>query len=421
MKILVANLGSTSFKYRLFDLPEAAGREGGMELARGGVERIGAAESRVYAAAGSRSLERLLPVPDHAVALEAALEQLIGDGGPLGSVAEVAAVGFKAVHGGRAGGVTRVTPEVLGAMEEMAEVAPAHNPPYVRAMRQVAERLPSVPLVAAFETGFHATIPERNGLYAVPTEWAERHLVRRWGFHGASHRFVAERLVSLVPARPGRPLRAISCHLGGSSSVCWIRDGRSVGTSMGMSPQSGLPQNNRAGDLDPYAVLHVAKATGRPFEELLVELSTKAGLAGMSGTSGDMRDLEEAAAAGSQRAKTAIDVYVAAIRHWLGAGIVELGGLDAIGFAGGIGENSPATRAAVVAGLGDLGIAIDDKANAAPAKGERAITAAGSRTAVWIIPTNEELVVARQVRDLLAQEQTGQERTRQEHTERTGG
>ena len=416
MKILVANLGSTSFKYRLFDLPETAGREVGAELARGGVERIGAAESRVYASAGGSSFETVMPVPDHAVALEAALAQLTGDGGPLRSADEVAAVGFKAVHGGRAGGVMRVTPDVLEAMEEMAAVAPAHNPPYVRAMRQVAERLPSVPLVAAFETGFHATIPERNGLYAVPTEWTERHLVRRWGFHGASHRFVAERLLSLVPARPGRPLRAISCHLGGSSSVCWIRDGRSVGTSMGMSPQSGLPQNNRAGDLDPYAVLHVAKVTGRSFEELLVELSTKAGLAGMSGTSGDMRDLEEAAAAGSDRARAAIEVYVAAIRHWLGAGIVELGGLDAIGFAGGIGENSPATRAAVLAGLGDLGIAIDEKANATPAKGERTITASGARTAVWIIPTNEELVVARQTRDLLAQE-----RTKQQTQERTGG
>jgi len=416
MKILVANLGSTSFKYRLFDLPETAGREGGVELARGGIERIGAVESRVYATAGTAVLETLMPVPDHAVALEAALAQLTGAGGPLGSTGEVAAVGFKAVHGGRAGGVTRVTPAVLEAMEEMADVAPAHNPPYVRAMRQVAERLPSVPLVAAFETGFHLTIPQRNGLYAVPTEWTEAHLVRRWGFHGASHRFVAERLLSLVPARPGRPLRAISCHLGGSSSVCWLRDGRSVGTSMGMSPQSGVPQNNRAGDLDPYAVLHVAKATGRSCEELLVELSTQAGLAGMSGTSGDMRDLEQAAAAGSQRARTAIEVYVAAIRHWLGAGIVELGGLDAIGFAGGIGENSPATRAAVLAGLGDLGIAIDDKANAAPANGERAITAPNARTAVWIIPTNEELVVARQARDLLAQE-----RTPQQNPERIGG
>ncbi len=404
MKILVANLGSTSFKYRLFDLPEMAGGEGGVELARGGVERIGAAESRVYATAGSTVLEAVMPVPDHAVALEAALSQLTSSGGPLRSASEVAAVGFKAVHGGRAGGVTRVTPDVLAAMEEMTEVAPAHNPPYVRAMRQVAQRLPSVPLVAAFETGFHATIPDRNGLYAVPTEWTEKHLVRRWGFHGASHRFVAERLMTLVTDRhhPERPLRAISCHLGGSSSVCWIRDGKSVGASMGMSPQSGLPQNNRAGDLDPYAVLHVAKATGRSFEDLLAELSTKAGLAGMSGTSGDMRDLEEAAAAGSGRAKTAIDVYVAAIRQWLGGGIVELGGVDAIGFAGGIGENSPATRAAVLAGLEDLGIVLDETANVAPAKHERAIHAAGSKTAVWVIPTNEEIVVARQVRDVLA-------------------
>jgi acetate kinase len=406
VKILVANLGSTSFKYRLFDLPDVGGAEGAVELARGGVERIGALESRVYARAGGTELDTVRPVPDHAVALVAALEQLTAPGGPLTSVEEVAAVGFKAVHGGRVSGVVRVTPDVLAAMEEMAEVAPAHNPPYVRAMRLLAEKLPRVPLVAAFETGFHATIPDRNALYAVPTDWVETHRVRRWGFHGASHRFVAERLMTLVPDR--RPLRAISCHLGGSSSVCWIRDGRSMGTSMGMSPQSGLPQNNRAGDLDPYAVLHVARATGRPVGELLEELSSRAGLAGMSGTSGDMRDLEEAAAAGSARARTAIEVYVAAIRHWLGAGIVELGGVDAIAFAGGIGENSPATRAAVLAGLEDLGIAIDPEANLRAAAGERPIHVSPSaavgapRTAVWIIPTNEELIVARQTRDLLA-------------------
>jgi acetate kinase len=399
MKILVANLGSTSFKYRLFDLPERAGGAGAeQELARGGVERIGAAESRVYSVSGAgRAIESVMPVPDHAVALQAALEQLTAEGGPLKSVDEVAAVGFKAVHGGRASGVVRVGPEVLAAMEEMALVAPAHNPPYVRAMRLLGERMPAVPLVAAFETGFHATIPDRNALYAVPTDWVEKHLVRRWGFHGASHRFVAGRLGELVPGAR----RAVSCHLGGSSSVCWIKEGKSFGTSMGMSPQSGLPQNNRAGDFDPFALLHVARQTGRSFEELLVELSGKAGLAGMSGTSGDMRDLEEAAAAGSARARTAIDVYVASIRHWLGAGIVELGGLDAIGFAGGIGENSPLTRAEVLAGLEDLGIVIDPVKNAEKATGERSIHAASSRVAVWVIPTNEELIVARQARDLL--------------------
>jgi len=399
MNILVANLGSTSFKYRLFDLPERAADAGvERELARGGVERIGAAESRVHATVGGRAIEGVQSVPDHAVALQAALEQRTAAGGPLRSVGDVAAVGFKAVHGGRVSGVVRVGPDVLAAMEEMAAVAPAHNPPYVRAMRLLGERMPGVPLIAAFETGFHATIPDRNALYAVPTDWVEKHLVRRWGFHGASHRFVAGRLGDLVPG--GR--RGISCHLGGSSSVCWIRDGASVGTSMGMSPQSGLPQNNRAGDFDAFALLHVAKQTGLDFADLLAELSGKAGLAGMSGTSGDMRDLEEAAAAGSARARTAIDVYVASIRHWLGAGIVELGGLDAIGFAGGIGENSPSTRAAVVAGLTDLGIALDAEKNAAPAGGERAIHAASSRVAIWVIPTNEELIVARQARDLLA-------------------
>jgi acetate kinase len=415
MKVLVANLGSTSFKYRLFDLPETAGSIGGeRELARGGVERIGAAESRVYATAGSTKLEAVRPVPDHAVALAAAFEQLTAEGGPLKSVEEVAAVGFKAVHGGRVSGVVRVGPDVLAAMEEMAAVAPAHNPPYVKAMRLLGERLPQVPLVAAFETGFHATIPDRNALYAVPTDWVEKHLVRRWGFHGASHRFVATRVTELVAAK--QPLRAISCHLGGSSSVCWIRDGKSVGTSMGMSPQSGLPQNNRAGDFDPFALLHVAKQTGRGFEDLLAELSGKAGLAGMSGTSGDMRDLEEAAAAGSRRAQTAIDVYVASIRHWLGAGIVELGGLDCIAFAGGIGENSPLTRAAVLAGLADLGIAIDPEANEAKASGEREIGAADARVKVWVIPTNEELIVARQTRDLLAGSSAPGS-----HSERKGG
>ena len=405
MKILIANLGSTSFKYRLFEVSaqsDAVGDE--QELARGGVERIGGQESRVYASlegagAAATEIETIQPVPDHGVALEAAIAQLTAEEGPLSSIADVAAIGFKAVHGGRVSGVVRVDDSVLEAMEEMADVAPAHNPPYVKAMKQLAERFPDVPLVAAFETDFHSTIPDRNARYAVPTEWVEKHLVRRWGFHGASHRFVAGRLLENMDQRP---LRAVQCHLGGSSSICWTHDGQSVGTSMGMSPQSGLPQNNRSGDVDPYALLHVSKTTGRSLEDLLVELSTRAGLAGMSGTSGDMRDLEAAAANGNEAARVAIDVYISSIRHWLGGGMVELGGLDAIAFTGGIGENSPATRAAVVAGLTDLGIEIDSTANKSGATGERRIEAARSPVAIWIIPTNEEVIVARQTRNLLA-------------------
>jgi acetate kinase len=241
------------------------------------VERIGGQESRVYASlegagAAATEVETIQPVPDHGVALEAAIAQLTAEEGPLSSIADVAAIGFKAVHGGRVSGVVRVDDSVLEAMEEMADVAPAHNPPYVKAMKQLAERFPDVPLVAAFETDFHSTIPDRNARYAVPTEWVEKHLVRRWGFHGASHRFVAGRLLENMDQRP---LRAVQCHLGGSSSICWTRDGQSVGTSMGMSPQSGLPQNNRSGDVDPYALLHVSKTTGRSLEDLLVELSTR--------------------------------------------------------------------------------------------------------------------------------------------------
>ena len=405
MKILIANLGSTSFKYRLFEVSaetDAVGNE--QELARGGVERIGGQESRVYASlegAGveATEVETIQPVPDHGVALEAAIAQLTAEEGPLSSIADVAAIGFKAVHGGRVSGVVRVDDSVLDAMEEMADVAPAHNPPYVKAMQQLAERFPDVPLIAAFETDFHSTIPERNARYAVPTEWVKKHLVRRWGFHGASHRFVAERLLENMDQRP---LRTVQCHHGGSSSICWTRDGHSVGTSMGMSPQSGLPQNNRSGDVDPYALLHVSKTTGRSLEDLLVELSTRAGLAGMSGTSGDMRDLEAATVSGNEAARVAIDVYVSSIRHWLGGGMVELGGLDAIAFTGGIGENSPATRAAVVAGLSDLGIEIDSAANKSDATGERRIEADRSPVAIWIIPTNEEVIVARQTRNLLA-------------------
>ena len=394
MLILVANLGSTSFKYRLFDMTDERC------LARGSVDRIGAEASNCEVEIGSWSEQRTMPVADHGVAVAACLEQLTNpEHGVLEDASQVSAIGFKAVHGGRVSGTVRVDDSVLDAMEEMTDVAPAHNPPYVKAMRQLAEQFPDVPLVAAFETDFHSTIPERNARYAVPTEWVEKHLVRRWGFHCASHRFVAERLLENMDQRP---LRAVQCHLGGSSSICWTRNGHSVGTSMGMSPQSGLPQNNRSGDVDPYALLHVSKTTGRSLEDLLVELSTRAGLAGMSGTSGDMRDLEAATANGNEAARLAIDVYVSSIRHWLGSGIVELGGLDAIAFTGGIGENSPATRAAVVAGLTDVGIEIDSAANKSDATGERRIEAARSPVAIWIIPTNEEVIVARKARNLLA-------------------
>jgi acetate kinase len=392
MKILVANLGSTSFKYRLFDMADER------QLARGGVERIGSESSKCFVEIGGKRQELSARVPDHAMAVRKCLEQLTDPAtGCLKDAGEVAAIGFKAVHAGSISGVQRVTPEVLAAMERMNRVAPAHNPPYIAAMRLLSERLPAIPLVAAFETGFHATIPDRLRYYAAPHEWAEKHQIHRWGFHGASHRYIATRTAELL----GRNnLRIISCHLGGSSSLCAIRDGKSVATTMGMSPQSGLPNNNRAGEFDPFAIPVVMQATGKSFDEVLDDLAKRSGLLGLSGASGDVRDLEEAAEAGNERARLALDVFITSVRHYLGAYLVELGGADAIVFTGGIGENSATVRSAVCHGLEFIGITLDKQLNST-AKGEQRVSKEDGRIQVWIMPTNEELIVARQTRNLL--------------------
>ncbi len=392
MNILVANLGSTSFKYRLFDMTSEK------QLARGGTERIGSPESKCFVEIGGKRREQTAQVPDHAVAVRMCLDQLTDPNeGCLRHPGEVAAIGFKAVHGGRYSGVQRVTLEVLTAMDEMAKVAPAHNPPYVKAMRLLAEKLPEIPLVAAFETGFHQTIPDRNKFYAVPFDWAEKFSLKRWGFHGASHRYLAGRCAELVGRQD---LRVITCHLGGSNSLCAIRNGESQANSLGMSPQTGLLHNNRVGDFDPFALPMLMERTGRSAESLLEEMASKGGLLGLSGVSEDVRDVEAAAAAGNARARLALDVFVAGIRHYLGAYLVELGGCDVIAFAGGIGENGVNTRASVCAGLEAFGIKLDPAKNAA-AKGESRISADDSQVQIWIVPTNEEIVVARQSRDLL--------------------
>ena len=392
MKILVANLGSTSFKYRLFDMDHER------QLARGGIERIGSPESRCTLQIGDRKFERVLRVPDHAEAVRQCLLQLTNpESGCLADPAEVSAIGFKAVHGGRFSGVQRVNRELLDSMEQMNDIAPAHNPPYIAAMRQLNERLPEIPLVAAFETGFHQTIPDRNRYYAVPYDWAEEAMVRRWGFHGASHRYIATRTAQLLGTDR---LRIISCHLGGSSSLCAIRNGQSVANSLGASPQSGLPHNNRVGDFDVFALPLVLKRTGKSLTEILRILASESGLLGLSGVSADVRDVQEAAAAGNPRAKLAMDVFVASTRHYLGAYLVELGGADVIVFTGGIGENGAAFRATVCGGLEELGIVLDPAANQ-EARGEAKISASRSRVQVWVIPTNEELIVARQAKQLL--------------------
>lgn len=371
MKVLIPNIGSTSFKYRLLEMP------GETVLASGRVERIGQPGGEC---------------PDYPSAIRKCIASAAGDGKPLAGLDEIDAVGFKAVHAGELCEPQLVGDELLAAMEEFSFLCPAHNPPYIAAMRAFRQELPGVPLVAVLETGPYRWMDEAATTYAVPYEWRTQHGIRRYGFHGASHRAANERVQALL----GRDdVRHISCHLGGSSSVAAFCNGVAVDVSMGASPQSGLPQNNRVGDIDVFAVLHMMRKLGLGPDAMAKLLGSQSGLAGISGTSGDFRDLDEAASAGSHRAQVALDVFVRAIRHYLGAFLLELGGLDAITFSGGIGENSVDIRAAVLKDLALFGIALDEERNRS-ITGEGAISTAESMVSVFVVPANEELIVARE-------------------------
>jgi acetate kinase len=395
MLVLVANLGSTSFKYRLFDLSDER------QLARGGIDRIGQPQSQCFVEIGTHRADDTRHVPDHAAAVRLCLEHLMHpDWGCLKSADEVQGIGFKAVFAGKLSGIRIVDEELLTAMEALADIAPAHNPPYAKAMRQLRQAFPQIPLVAALETAFHETIPPEIRGYAIPHEWTEQHGVQRWGFHGASHRYIGERIGQLL----GRDdLRVISCHLGGSNSLCAMRGGVSQANSLGMSPQSGLPHNNRVGDFDPFALPVLMRATGKSLAELLEDLGNKSGLLGVSGLSGDVRDLEEAAAQGHARADLALKLFAQSIRQYLGAYLTVLGGADVIVFTGGIGENSVRVRRDVCTNLEWAGIELDAAKNESVKRGtETRVSTASSQTQIWVVPTNEEIVVARQTAECLA-------------------
>ncbi|GAB5559049.1 MAG: acetate/propionate family kinase [Synoicihabitans sp.] len=387
MNVLVANLGSTSFKYRLFDMTEA----GATMLTSGGFERV----------------------TEYSPCIEKMLEDLVAEG-HLGSADELDAVGFKTVLGKDLSGCVDADERVLDALEGFKEVAPAHNPAYAEGIRCFQQRCPGVRRVALFETAFYQWVTPAAANYAIPSAWRDLG-IRRYGFHGASHKFIAERTAELVERDDvaervrqlyvqgpgeftGAPLRVISCHLGGSSSVTGIRNGLAIGTSMGFSPQSGLPQNNRVGDLDAMAIPYACKMLGITVAEAEAELTKKSGLLGLSGVSNDARDIREAAETGNADAQLAHDALVDSIRHWAGSFFFKMGGADVISFTAGIGENDAALRAEVCADLQDLGVIIDPVANAAVRGGQEGIiSAADSTIKVVVIPANEELVIAREV------------------------
>ena len=394
MKILVVNVGSTSLKFRLFAMPDET------VLADGRIERVGAPASPVtYRRGGLPTAVEEIECPDQATAIRHALGLLAGPGAVLSSLAELGAVGFKPVIARGISDTVIVDDAVIAAMEEYRLVAPAHNPPVLAAFRIFRELLPATPLVGVFETGFHRTMPDVAATYGVPREWATRHGIRRHGFHGASHRYVALRVGQLLGPAP-EVRRIVSCHLGGSSSVCAIRGEASVDVSMGFSPQSGLPSATRGGDLDPYAVLFVMAAEGWNPEEVGRVLARDGGLRGISGLSGDVRDLEAAAHAGDARAELALDVLAYETRKHIGAYAAALEGLDVLTFTGGIGENSASMRTRICGGLGFLGVELDAVRNET-ACGERTISPDGSRVVVAVIVGNEELVVARETARLV--------------------
>jgi len=391
MKILVANLGSTSLKYRLFDCSGDAERL----LTRGGFERV----------------------TDYPAAIESCLSEL-KTGGWIQNESDLAAVGFKPILARGITGCVRFDERILAEMEVLNGVAPAHNPPYVLGVRLFAQRMPDTPLIGLFETAFYQWAPAAAMRYAVPAAWYEQG-VRRYGYHGASHKFIAERSAELLGredvaqrarmlyvdngASPVQEpaLRVISCHLGGSSSLAGIRNGVGIGASMGLSPQSGLPQNNRVGDLDSFALPFMMRATGLTLDEAERQLCKESGLKGLSGGYNDIRDIKAQIALGNPQAKLALEVYVHQVRHWIGAFFLQLNGADALVFTAGIAENESLVRAAICANLDQLGILLDAEANARVKAREAVISTPDSRVKVMVIPTNEELVIAREAKRYL--------------------
>ncbi|MFA7345633.1 MAG: acetate/propionate family kinase [Terrimicrobiaceae bacterium] len=380
-KILVANIGSTSFKFRLFEMPSER------VLARGGVERIGSPDCPFTITAGDAPARKgTASFPDHAAAIRFIEAELGGFGG-------LAAVGFKPVMARGISGTQFMEEPVLRAMEEFNTLMPAHNPPYIAGVRLFNKLYPGLPCIGTFETAFYDEMPVSAYRYPVPLEWEKKYGIRRHGFHGASHRYVTGRCAEL---RGTDKLRIISCHLGGSSSIAAVVNGAAIDSSWGMTAQSGLPQNNRAGDFDCFALIHLVRDLGLGLDAVENALTTQAGLKGMSGLpTGDVRDLLDAAKAGNADARIALEVFTAQIRKFIGQFLVEMNGADVLVFTAGIAENNAELRANVCANLEFCGLKLDPAANAATRASEAVISAPDSKIEVRVIPTNEEIIIAR--------------------------
>jgi len=393
MKIIVCNIGSSSFKFQLLDMQTENC------LAKGSTERVGSDDARIrYSVHGEQVHDSTLALPTHRQAVEHALDFLTSsEHAVLSSLAELDGVGFKTIQAGEKNGSVLLTDDILQAMEDYKDLAPAHNPPYLTAIYMFQELLPNTPLVGVFEPGFHLDVPRYAKIYGTPYEWIEKYNIVQYGYHGASHRYVTHKTVEVLDL-PNNDHKVITCHLGGSSSLCAFKNGVSVDVSMGFTPQTGLIQGTRVGDMDPFVLPYIMNKKGITLEEALKELGNDAGLKGLSGIGVDMRDIRKACAEGNERAQLARDKYVYDVKRYVGEYMVIMEGIDAITFTGGIGENDPWLREDVLNALQFLGAQVDKKRNDA---NEMIITTPDSSITGLVLETNEEIIVARETQKVI--------------------
>lgn len=399
MKVLVINAGSSSLKYQLIDM------ESNNVLAKGLCERIGIDGHLKHTPllAGKIKFDEDLPMPSHSEAIAAVIEKLTDtDCGVLSSMNEIDAVGHRVVHGGEAFASSVLIDEnVMAALEECIPLAPLHNPANITGINACKAVMgEGVPQVAVFDTSFHQTMPKKSYIYALPYEYYENHKVRRYGFHGISHRYVSGRAAELMGKKP-EEIKLISCHMGNGSSITAVMNGKSIDTSMGFTPLAGVPMGTRCGDIDASIVEYIANKENLSVEELGAVLNKKSGVLGISGVSSDFRDLEEAADNGNERARLALDIFDYSVAKYIGSYAAAMNGVDAIVFTAGVGENSATTRKGIMKYLGYLGIELDEEANSK--RGEDImISTKDSKVKVFVIPTNEELMIARDTAEIVS-------------------
>lgn len=392
MNVLVINCGSSSLKFQLIN------SETEDVLAKGLCERIGIEGSQlVYQPAGGEKEKTQAPMPSHTQAIQMVLDALVNEKtGVIKDLSEIGAVGHRLVHGGeKFASSTVITEEVIAGVESCNDLAPLHNPANLIGVRACQELMPDVPMVGVFDTAFHQTMPQKAYLYGLPYEYYEKYKVRRYGFHGTSHSYVSKRAAELE-GKPYEELKTIVCHLGNGSSVCAVKNGKSVDTSMGLTPLEGLIMGTRSGDIDPGAMEFIAKKEGKDIYEIMEILNKKSGVQGISGISSDFRDLEDAAFNHNDPAGIrALETFEYRVAKYIGAYTAAMNGVDVICFTAGVGENGPETRTAICEYLGYLGVELDPEANKVRGK-EKLISTPASKVRVYCLPTNEELAIARE-------------------------